>query len=180
VSPFDWVQALDERMLVALHDVPTPIVVAAWILSWIGGGWGLFALLPWLYAPATRTRTLFLLASVGAASGLTTLGKALFGRPRPCAALPWCSALLVDAPTDPSLPSGHAAGAFAFAAFVALVLPRFRAPALAFAFLVALSRCVLGVHYPSDVVAGALLGLAVGAVGARLFQSQVRSNLRHA
>jgi undecaprenyl-diphosphatase len=86
---------------------------------------------------------------------------------RPCDALGWCAPLAVASPGGGSFPSGHAAGSFAFAAFVAVRAPRWAAPAFVWAALVACSRCVLGVHYPSDVLAGALLGGAVGAIFAR-------------
>jgi len=91
--------------------------------------------------------------------------KFAIGRPRPCDALSGVRSIAgygCDAEFDPSLPSGHASRAFAFAAFIAF---RFRwragSAALAFAFLVGLSRIYLGVHWPSDVLAGALLGLAL-------------------
>jgi undecaprenyl-diphosphatase len=73
----------------------------------------------------------------------------------------------VVSPGGGSFPSGHAAGVFAFAAFVAVRAPRWAPLSFAWAGIVAWSRCVLGVHYPSDVLAGALLGAAVGALFAR-------------
>ncbi len=71
---------------------------------------------------------------------------------------------LVTVPSDPSFPSGHAATAFAAAGVVAALHPRLRLPALGLAALVAVSRVYLGVHYPSDVLAGGALGLAIAAV----------------
>lgn len=58
-----------------------------------------------------------------------------------------------------SFPSGHATTAFAFAAVLALGLPRLRTGLFALAALVAMSRVVVGAHYPSDVLAGAALGV---------------------
>src|SRR5262249_9188243 len=103
------------------------------------------------------------------------LAKAAIGRARPSVALAGVRALF-DAPTDPSFPSGHAAGAFAFAGFVAtLVLAGGAAPrplflvaaACAVAAGAAPSRVCLGCHCPGDVAAGALVGAAMGALGAR-------------
>ena len=93
----------------------------------------------------------------------TTAVKDLLARPRPTLLNP------VDHAAGYSFPSGHAAGAAAvYGALVVLVLPRAirwaRALLLAAGTLlisaVAASRVLLGVHYPSDVAAGAALGLA--------------------
>jgi membrane-associated phospholipid phosphatase len=70
-------------------------------------------------------------------------------------------AALIHAPASTSFPSSHAA----MAAAAAMVLPPVVAPA---AVAMAASRVYLGVHYPSDVGAGVLVGVACGAVGATL------------
>lgn len=66
-------------------------------------------------------------------------------------------------PTSTSFPSGHAASAFAFATGVATAAPRSALPLSAAAALVAYSRVHTGVHYPSDVIAGAVLGAGLAA-----------------
>jgi len=65
-------------------------------------------------------------------------------------------------PGGSSFPSGHAATAFAAATVVAILAPRLRVPALVLAALIAFSRVYLGVHFLSDVLAGAVLGIGVG------------------
>jgi undecaprenyl-diphosphatase len=60
-----------------------------------------------------------------------------------------------------AFPSGHAAIAFAGATMLAFHLPRLRVPLLALACLIALSRLYNGVHYPTDVLAGAAAGVAI-------------------
>ena len=67
----------------------------------------------------------------------------------------------VDMPHSTSFPSGHAASAFAFASGVSHALPAAGVPLQAAAGLVAYSRVHTGVHYPIDVVAGALVGGAL-------------------
>ena len=93
--------------------------------------------------------------------------KPLVGRIRPFA-VNTAVELLVKAPLDASFPSGHTAASFAAVfALKAAGSPLWK-PALAVAVVIAFSRLYLYVHWPSDVLAGALLGAAVGWAGARL------------
>ena len=64
----------------------------------------------------------------------------------------------VRMPISRSFPSGHSAGAFAFATGVGHVLPPAAVPLRGLAALIAYSRVHTGVHYPADVLAGALMG----------------------
>jgi membrane-associated phospholipid phosphatase len=72
---------------------------------------------------------------------------------------------LISTPTSLSFPSAHASSSFAAARAYSALMPG--APLYAVATAMALSRVYLGVHYPSDIAAGALLGTAVGAAGRR-------------
>jgi membrane-associated phospholipid phosphatase len=67
----------------------------------------------------------------------------------------------VDMPRSTSWPSGHAASAFAFTTAIGSVWPGAGIPLSVIASLVAYSRVHTGVHYPSDVIAGALSGMAL-------------------
>jgi undecaprenyl-diphosphatase len=67
-------------------------------------------------------------------------------------------------PVTYSFPSGHAASAFAGAFMLAGMLPRARRWLWALAVLIAISRVYIGVHYPLDVAAGALVGIGVGVL----------------
>lgn len=160
-------QSLDESVLRVALSTPAPLVTAFFIVTTVGGGWGLLAVLPFALRRSTRAATLWLFAAVTLTSGAVSLIKFGVGRVRPCDALPWCAALSGGSPGGPSFPSGHAAGSFAFAAFVAVRAPRFAPLAFFFAALVAWSRCVLGVHYPTDILTGALVGALIGATCAR-------------
>jgi undecaprenyl-diphosphatase len=95
------------------------------------------------------------------AQTLATLGKLVTDRVRPGARYPE-PATLVHLPHTPSFPSGHAATSFACAATLARFAPRRTAVVLyVLAALIAYSRVYVGVHYPLDVIAGAILGLLV-------------------
>ncbi len=92
---------------------------------------------------------------------ISSLAKLAFERPRP----PVADRAIDPAITLPdswSFPSGHATAAFAAATAIAVLSPRLRRPALALAAVIAVSRVVLGVHFWLDVIAGALLGAAIG------------------
>jgi undecaprenyl-diphosphatase len=73
------------------------------------------------------------------------------------------------------MPSGHAATAAAAATVVALLHPRLRLPLAALVAAIGLSRVYLGVHYPSDVLAGLALGIVVGWAVVALTRRAVRA-----
>ena len=99
-------------------------------------------------------------ASVWSADLLALVLKAIVERPRPFQALPHVEPLL-HGTLGTSFPSGHAATSFAGATFLALAAPRLAPALFVLAAAVAYSRVYVGVHYPFDVVAGAVLGAAV-------------------
>ena len=117
---------------------------------------------------STRRAALRALASVGIASGTANLiGKSLIKRRRPGVIDIPLVRQLTRAPSSSSFPSGHAASAAAFATGVALENPYLAAPVAVLAAGVAASRVVTGVHYPTDVVAGAAVGVAAGLLTTR-------------
>ncbi|MEZ5101609.1 MAG: phosphatase PAP2 family protein [Thermoleophilia bacterium] len=95
----------------------------------------------------------------------------LVDRPRPYVAHPDVVHLYLSRTSDPSFPSDHATAAFAIAVAILLRNRRAGLVVLALAAILAAGRVLLGVHYPADVLAGAMLGslvsLAIHASPAR-------------
>ena len=95
--------------------------------------------------------------------------KHLVHRPRPYTVVEGLAPLLLSG--DPnSFPSGHSAASFAAAVVLFRCRRSFGIPALILAALIAFSRLFLFVHYPTDVLAGILLGTAVGLLTCYLFR----------
>jgi len=103
--------------------------------------------------------TIFLIAFSDQLS--SNLLKHLFERIRPCNALPDVN-ILVFCSSSYSFPSSHAVNNFAAAAYFARLFPKYRIVLYSTASIIAFTRPYVGVHYVSDIVAGALIGLAVG------------------
>ncbi len=108
-------------------------------------------------------------AAEAGALGVTFVLKRVFHRPRPYRGMPDIVARdphhQSEEVADPnSFPSGHAAAAFAIATSISLSDGRLAAPALLWATAVSVSRVWHGVHYPSDILAGAVLGVGSATV----------------
>ena len=83
----------------------------------------------------------------------------LYFRPRPFAVHDVHQLITLHYQNSKSFPSDHTAIAFALAATVAILYPRIGMGALIVAFLVGLARVFVGVHYPFDILGGALVGI---------------------
>jgi len=94
--------------------------------------------------------------------------KKLAGRKRPSALVPHCWATLLP-PDQFSFPSGHTITAFAATVAVGSFCPYLIGFLLFCALSVAMSRIVLGMHFLSDVVVGAMLGAGLGYAGFVIF-----------
>ena len=99
-------------------------------------------------------------ASFFVAAVVSTSMKYAFNRDRPFVTYPYPDIQKVTSGGSPSFPSGHTSDAFATATSLSLAFPKWYviAPSYVYASAVGYSRMDLGVHYPSDVLAGAIIG----------------------
>lgn len=128
-------------------------------ISWLGNGkfwYTLMAVFPFLVADGMKA-TLHMVLAGAVNLIIYKLAKSRLRRPRPCNAFEEIQR--GAAPLDEfSFPSGHTMHAVAFTMIALAWCPQLTVPLIVFAVLTGLSRVILGLHYPTDVVLGALLG----------------------
>ena len=159
----------DHTLMRRVNRWQAPRWIRVWMLCATRGGdgwlWYAMALAILLLGGGQR------FPAIGAAALAAGVGVAVFlrlkkatGRQRPCALEPHCWATLLP-PDQFSFPSGHAITACAVAVSLSLFYPELAAGLLFCALSVAASRILLGMHFLSDVLAGAVIGtvLAYGS-----------------
>ncbi|MFW5825834.1 MAG: phosphatase PAP2 family protein [Marinobacter sp.] len=147
-----------------------PVLALFKVASRLGDGWLWYALilsLPLLY-PEEGLAVALLMTATGLVCTLTyKLLKHWLVRERPFISFP-----VIRCGTPPldrySFPSGHTLHAVCFNTVLALTLPALAIAILPFTLAVAASRVVLGLHYPSDVLAAALIGGGMGMTAVTL------------
>jgi undecaprenyl-diphosphatase len=166
---FHFIATGDLKLMRKLNNWRAPRWIRLWALAATRAGdgwlWALIGIAVLLFGREGR------LAAVAAAGSAALVGAALFvslkrvsGRKRPCEIEPHCWATLLP-PDRFSFPSGHTITAFAVSVTLSLFYPVLLPFLLFCAVSIALSRILLGMHFFSDVLAGAALGtlLALGA-----------------
>ena len=157
--------------LITDYDKILPVrilLLALWVLLLVRGG------------ARGRTAALLLIPVIFFADKLSSsIIKDLVSRPRPCHAIGGIPVvqgihMLVDCGAGKSFPSSHAVNNFAVATLFATYYRRWRWWFFGWAALVALSRPAVGVHYPSDILGGAIIGVGVALGVIFLWMQTVR------
>jgi undecaprenyl-diphosphatase len=170
-KPLEEFGALDRAVYAAVAATPTPVLdgqfrrlskAANHSVLWLT----LASVIAALGGRTGRRAAAESVLAIGATSAIVNLGiKPLAHRRRPERADPsQFEARVVSMPRSTSFPSGHAASAFAFSYAIGRHLPALAVPLRLLAGGVAYSRVHTGVHYPGDVVIGAILGAGIAAM----------------
>lgn len=175
----DILLAADTKLFFAINHLPHTAasdaiaqffsLIGSFGLVWLGIG-GIF------FLKEERKHHAFFLPLIGTIGVsyilVEMMLKPFLGRLRPYSALSGVIASVRPTADAFSFPSGHATIAFAMAVVVSRYEPRLRWVWYGLAAVISFTRVYLGVHYPSDVVAGVLLGWGIGSVMLRAFRHQ--------
>jgi undecaprenyl-diphosphatase len=165
-SVWGFIENRDHRVMRSLNSWCAPRWIRFWMLTAtrMGDGWLWYSLGAILVAfGGSRGYAAFSAAGSSAIVGVLVFKvlKSLSHRPRPCQFQPHCWAKVLP-PDQFSFPSGHTMTAFSIALVVSYFYPALEWPMYFLAASIGLSRIVLGMHFLSDVLAGAVLGSALG------------------
>ena len=163
----------DRRIMLRLNRWRAPRWIRVWMIAAtrLGDGWIWYGLGFMLLAYGGQQRFAAVCAAGSAAiAGILVFKvlKRLSQRPRPCQLEPHCWSKVLP-PDQFSFPSGHTMTAFSIALVVSYFYPALEGPLLFLAVSIALSRVVLGMHFLSDVLAGIILGVALGCASITAF-----------
>ena len=177
-----WARHLPHRLLAVAEEV-TVFGLSGWFLYPLAFILIFLAALPGPSSPPYLQETMalfgaricFLFTAIALPGVFGTVVKRLIGRARPFMPPlddPFVFKPFVWRPEYASLPSGHATTVAAAAIAFGAIWPSWRAPMWLYALIIMLSRVVLNVHHPSDVVAGALVGIVGACLVRRWFAAR--------
>jgi undecaprenyl-diphosphatase len=170
-----FIERRDHRLMRRVNRWRAPRWIRYWMVAAtrMGDGWLWYGLGGMLLIYGGPQR----FAAVGASGTAAITGvlvfkviKLLSHRPRPCQLEPHCWSKVLP-PDKFSFPSGHAMTAFSVALVVSYFYPGLEVALFFLAASIAVSRVVLGMHFLSDVLAGAVLGVALGCGAITAFAS---------
>ena len=170
-----YIERRDYRVMRRLNRWRAPRWIRLWMIwaTRLGDGWIWYGLGFLLLTFGGPQRYAAVCAAGGAAvSGIFVFKalKHLSQRPRPCQIEPHCWSKVLP-PDKFSFPSGHTMTAFSIALVISYFYPGLEGAMYFLAASIAVSRVVLGMHFLSDVLAGAVLGSGLGVTAIVVFGS---------
>jgi undecaprenyl-diphosphatase len=170
-----FIERRDHRVMRRMNRWRAPRWFRIWMIlsTRLGDGWLWYGMAAMLLAFGGVQRY----AAIGAAGSAAIVGVAVFKalkhlshRERPCQFEPHCWSNILP-PDKFSFPSGHTMTAFSIALVLSYFYPAMEGELFFIALSIAASRIVLGMHFLSDVLAGMILGAALGVAAITAFAS---------
>ena len=167
------------RILDALQSIHTPfldwLMVSFTTLGDYGFIWIILAIILTALPKTRRTGIALMIALLLDVLVSNVWLKNFVARLRPCEIHPMVP-LLIPRPLDYSFPSGHTAASFSAACTLLGMKSRLGWPSLFLSVVISFSRLYLYVHYPTDILAGILVGFSLGALVSSLFNLQASTH----
>lgn len=182
----EWIQRLDCQMMTWIQEHIPHGGIEKWMIgiSWLGNGgmiWILLGLvllfLGWKKRKSLAWGLAVLLSLGSNAVVCNLLLKPLAARTRPYDVLGYD--ILIPPLSDYSFPSGHTSASFAAATAIYAIHPGWGKAAYVFAALMGLSRLYLGVHFVTDVVVGALIGVVMAKVTLYVMKKVLKNEFKY-
>lgn len=172
MSFFDAVTQWDYTILQAIQSIQNDFLdVVMKFLSYMGEMGAIWVIISLILICSKKTRAMGVMALCAMITGVLineVAIKNIVCRPRPFVTFPDII-VNVKPPESFGFPSGHSCSSLAAATVLMLRDKRFGIPALSIAALIVFSRMYNGVHYPTDVLCGSLLGILLGVLTVIIF-----------
>lgn len=181
---FDFIQNTDISVIEKIYrfqhnlnsELFNKIMIFFTILGDNGMIWIAVALILFLNRKYRKIGVFSIVSLIICALAVNVILKPLIHRPRPFSELADIT-LLIKAPKDYSFPSGHTAASFVMVYIFFRHIKKYFIPVLITGILIAFSRMYLSVHFPSDILAGIIIGIFSGYAGEKVADGVYRKKI---
>ena len=181
---FDFIQNIDISVIEKIYrfqhnlnsELFNKIMIFFTILGDNGIIWIAIVLILFLNRKYRKIGLFSIISLIICALAVNVILKPLIHRPRPFSELTDIT-LLIKAPKDYSFPSGHTAASFVMVYIFFRHIKKYFIPVLITGILIAFSRMYLSVHFPSDIIAGIIIGIFSGYAGEKLADGFYRKKI---